>query len=178
MNSSGNKPPASVPAKGNYLLLDLSRNSGYFGIPLNTPQVFPANTLSTMRFLTVVSKEAPNSLESLSRCLFKRYWTDNLDVIQNDSIMAACSSVGIERSLAEQWIQLSTSVPIKEELKKNTEEAASLGAFGAPTFFISEVGSSVPPEMFFGSDRFENTKIFIKKTILYIVLIYSINQPI
>jgi 2-hydroxychromene-2-carboxylate isomerase len=35
---------------------------------------------------------------------------------------------------------------IKDALRRNTEEAVSRGAFGAPTFFVGE-------QMFFGNDR-------------------------
>ena len=37
---------------------------------------------------------------------------------------------------------------IKDELKRNTDDAISRGVFGAPTFFIED-------EMFFGNDRLD-----------------------
>ena len=38
--------------------------------------------------------------------------------------------------------------PIKHKLRANTEEAVSRGAFGAPTFFVSD-------EIFWGNDRLD-----------------------
>ena len=37
---------------------------------------------------------------------------------------------------------------VKEKLKRNSDNAVSRGAFGAPTFFYND-------EMFFGQDRLE-----------------------
>ena len=41
-----------------------------------------------------------------------------------------------------------TENSIKEELKRNTDDAISRDVFGAPTFFIED-------EMFFGNDRLD-----------------------
>ena len=50
---------------------------------------------------------------------------------------------------------MSSAANIKEQLKKNSEEAVQKGAFGAPTFYVREEGSN-EEEMFVGSDRFDH----------------------
>ena len=40
------------------------------------------------------------------------------------------------------------SQEVKDELRRNTEDAIARGVFGAPTFFVGD-------EMFWGNDRFD-----------------------
>ena len=51
MQASGNKPPATLPAKAAYGAADLQRSSEYYKIPISFPSVFPTNTLQAQRFL-------------------------------------------------------------------------------------------------------------------------------
>ena len=49
---------------------------------------------------------------------------------------------------ADAFQSLVNDPAVKEQLKKNTEEAVARGVFGAPTFFVGE-------EMFWGQDRLD-----------------------
>ena len=66
--------------------------------------------------------------------------------LSDDKVLAEIlKSVGLDEGttfarIAEQ--------AIKDELKANTDEAVTRGAFGAPTFFVGD-------KMFFGNDRFD-----------------------
>lgn len=124
MNASGNKPPATVPAKGKYMMRDLQRNSEFFNLKLKMAEDFPANTMLPMRFLTVVSKEAPQKLESVSEKFFQRYWGEGQsDVTTSEGILAICETLGISRQQTEAWLTQANSPAVKEELKATTDEA-------------------------------------------------------
>lgn len=83
-------------------------------------------------------------------------------------LVEICKQVGLSEETIKKYMALTTSDTIKEKLKKTTDEAVtrgqnnfpilflfkSLGAFGAPTFFVRKLDSSEEEEMFFGSDRF------------------------
>ena len=94
MKATGNKPPAYLPARGRYLMLDLARNAKYFGVPVGhafflsffnppessqsllfyqsqvkRPSRFPLNTAKAQRVLTVLRMEQEKS------------WCDNSELI-------------------------------------------------------------------------------------------------
>ena len=75
--------------------------------------------------------------------LFALYMTEEKDLSQDDVLKNAVSELAMDpdwflRRIGEQ--------DIKDELRKETDEAVRRGAFGAPTFFIGE-------RMFWGNDR-------------------------
>ena len=47
--ATGNRPPISVPLKGNYLFKDLDRYARRYDVPLNMNPHFPINTVTLMR---------------------------------------------------------------------------------------------------------------------------------
>ena len=49
--SVGNKPPASLPARGRYMLTDLYRWAAEYDVPFEFPSTFPMNSLLAMRAL-------------------------------------------------------------------------------------------------------------------------------
>ncbi|XP_021096604.1 glutathione S-transferase kappa 1 isoform X3 [Heterocephalus glaber] len=82
MKDSGNKPPAMVPRKAQYMANDLRRLKEHFQVPLRFPKDFNSavlekGSLSAMRFLTAVNMEHPESLEKVSRELWMRIWSQN-----------------------------------------------------------------------------------------------------
>ena len=61
MKSSGNKPPATLPAKGIYGQNDIKYSAKYWGVPLNQPanffeSIIGKSTAFPMRFLTALEK--------------------------------------------------------------------------------------------------------------------------
>ena len=47
--ATGNNPPASVPAKGKYMMIDLQRFADKYGVPYERNPYFPVNTLNLLR---------------------------------------------------------------------------------------------------------------------------------
>jgi len=154
MQGSGNRPPAQIPAKAVWLLQDIVRNSTYFQIAIRQPDQFPINTLNAMRLLSVVEKEQPQLLQGLNKNLWIRYWAQNKDIVTQESLLEACSNVGIDPELAKKWLQVSQEQENKDRLKQLTTEAVNKGAFGAPTFYVRNADGTGKEEMFWGSDRF------------------------
>jgi len=84
MAATQNKPPATVPAKGAHMLIDLKRNSKYFEVDdLKMPPSFPPNTLNAQRLLTSVNKHQPDKERILALTLWNRTWLTSRDVSSN-----------------------------------------------------------------------------------------------
>ncbi|MCC2638962.1 MAG: 2-hydroxychromene-2-carboxylate isomerase family protein glutathione-dependent [Moraxellaceae bacterium] len=131
---SGNTMPAANPAKGQYMFKDLQRLADYLGTPHKFPGTFPANSLTAMRALTAAD---PAQVPTLALKLFKAYWAEDRN-ISDPAVLVDL--------LGEELVAKASDEAVKEKLKAVTEEAATRGAFGAPTFFVGD-------DMYFGEDR-------------------------
>jgi glutathione S-transferase kappa 1 len=150
MKSTGNTPPATLAARAPYLVRDLGRLSSYFDVPLQVPSSFPANTLLCMRLVTAVQLAHPGLLLPLTRELWRRHWSVDLDVQTPEGLHEALVAVGFASDAAAALLVQANDVTNKDALKRNTDEAVERGAFGFPALFVQRDGSD---EMFFGSDR-------------------------
>ncbi|MCD6059717.1 MAG: 2-hydroxychromene-2-carboxylate isomerase [Moraxellaceae bacterium] len=131
---SGNVMPAANPAKGQYMFKDLQRLFAYVNEPHKFPSTFPTNSLTAMRALTAAD---PAQVPQLALKLFRAYWSEDRNIGDPEVL---------KQILGEELVAKTTDETVKEKLKAATEEAASRGAFGAPTFFIGN-------DMYFGEDR-------------------------
>jgi glutathione S-transferase kappa 1 len=153
MKSTGNTPPATLPAKAPYLLRDLGRLSSWFGVPLSVPNPFPGNTLQTMRLCMATSIDAPTHLEALSGELWRRHWQRDDDVGTPAGLKAGCLAAGIDDVTADRLVARIAEPAIKDALKANTDEAVERGAFGFPAMLVKN--SDGGDELYFGQDRLE-----------------------
>lgn len=143
MQATGNRPPATVKAKGNYLRVDMMRWAQRYALPLTMNPKFPQNTLNALRLALLAQKTG--HFADLHRLLFDAMWVNQAD-LEDDAVLSALagrSGMDITECMSELGGQA-----LKDELKSNTEEAIARGAFGAPTIFVGE-------QMFFGNDRFD-----------------------
>ncbi|XP_057631038.1 glutathione S-transferase kappa 1-like [Chionomys nivalis] len=157
MNDSGNKPPATVPRKGQYMNKDMLLLGQQFQVPLNIPKdlntvMFKKGSLNAMRFLTAVSMEQPELLEKVSRELWMRIWSRDEDITESQSILAAAEKAGMSTEQGQLFLEKISTVQVKNKLKETTDAACSYGAFGLPTT-VAHVDDKT--YMLFGSDRME-----------------------
>lgn len=143
MQATGNRPPASVEAKGRYLHTDLQRWAAHYGVPLTLNTVFPQNTMYALR-LAIVADER-GDFDDLHRRLFTAMFIEDRDLSRPETLEQILGEADLDASAYLAGIE---DPDVKAKLKANTEEAVARGAFGAPTFFVGE-------QMFFGNDRFE-----------------------
>lgn len=146
MQATGNKPPATVPAKGKHLFTDLVRWSKLYDVPFWFPKTFPAKTIAAMRMACYAEEQGKQA--ELGFALMNAHWGN-----ANDGADADITDPEVLKRLAEQAgldpqaaIDATQNQQYKDQLKAHTEEAVKRGAFGAPTFFVGE-------EMFWGNDR-------------------------
>ena len=142
--ATGNDMPARVAAKARYLITDMQRWAGEYGIPFALPASFPSVTISTQRALVATDRlSGQASLRRLARALFDAYWVQGRDVTDKAVIADVATKAGLDGAAIVAGIDAQET---KDRLRADTEEAVARGAFGAPTFFVAD-------EMFFGNDR-------------------------
>lgn len=145
MVATGNSPPGSVPAKGPYMMADISRWLEKYQLPFAFNPFFPPKTITALRASLVALEEDLDGFVALKDALFRAVWVEKVDPGDADSLRSVITGAGLD---ADPLLERCSDPAIKSQLKTNTDEAGERGAFGAPTFFVGE-------DMFFGNDRLE-----------------------
>lgn len=141
--ATGNASPATVPAKGRYMMMDLLRHARRYAVPFAFNPHFPINTLVLMRGAVGYQLHSEHELLRYLDAMFTAIWIDQRNLADEQVLTEVLVAAGLD---AEQLRALVTEDSVKNVLKANTEEAVQRGVFGAPTFFVDD-------EMFFGQDR-------------------------
>lgn len=143
MQATGNRPPGTLEVKGNYLRKDIARWAVRYGIEYNRNPKFPLNTLKALRLAVVAQQDGV--FDQVHDALFDASFVRQLDLDDDVVLAKIMLAAGFDQ---EATLARIGEQPVKDEVKANTEEAVSRGAFGAPTFFVGD-------DLFFGNDRFE-----------------------
>ncbi|MBP6546238.1 MAG: 2-hydroxychromene-2-carboxylate isomerase [Phenylobacterium sp.] len=132
-----------VPAKARYMKKDLDDWARHSGIAITfPPKVFPVNSVKAMR--GCIWLEPQGKLVPFADAVFKAYWTDNLDISQDEVLTGICEDVGVDPAALLAGI---AEPAVKDQLRLNTEEVIARGGFGSPTIFVNKT------DMYFGNDR-------------------------
>jgi 2-hydroxychromene-2-carboxylate isomerase len=143
MHATGNRPPGTLEVKGNYLRKDIARWASRYGIEYKRNPNFPLNTLKALRLAVVAQQEGV--FDQVHGPLFDASFVHQLD-LDDDAVLAEIMKTA-ELDQDTTFARIGEQ-SVKDEVKANTEEAISRGAFGAPTLYVGD-------QMFFGNDRFE-----------------------
>jgi 2-hydroxychromene-2-carboxylate isomerase len=131
------------PAKGRYMWRDLARLCAAGGLPLRQPSRFPRNGLLAARVACAFADEPwlPGFVRAVYDANFARD-----EEISEPAVIAAC----LERAGCAPGaiLEAAGSEAAKAKLRAQSEEAQSLGIFGAPSFVRDG-------ELFWGNDRLE-----------------------
>ncbi|MCA9981557.1 MAG: 2-hydroxychromene-2-carboxylate isomerase [Anaerolineales bacterium] len=139
--SIGNVAPATLPAKGKWMLIDLQRHAKKYGVPFQMPPIFPVNTVRVMRGVLVAMQDG--YFEDYYAALWPAIWVDGRDLGNTAVLLEVVREIGQD---PEQFAERIEEPAIKQALIERTAEAVERGLFGMPTFFIDG-------EMYFGQDR-------------------------
>jgi 2-hydroxychromene-2-carboxylate isomerase len=138
-----NDSPFNVyPAKGAYMWRDLERICSDLAVPLKKPSQFPRNGLTAARIACAYVDEP--WIGEFVRAVYKANFADDRDISDRNVLESVLQGIGQPAALVES----AGDDKAKAALRANTEEAARLGIFGAPTFLCGD-------EMFWGNDRLE-----------------------
>jgi 2-hydroxychromene-2-carboxylate isomerase len=140
-----NDSPFNIyPIKGRYMWRDMERLCERYGLPFKKPSQFPRNGLRAARVTCLVQNEL--WCPALVRAVYRANFAEDQDISQSETLVSILNS--LEQSGA-QLLERAESPENKDRLRQQTEEAARLGIFGAPTFVTRS-------ELFWGNDRLED----------------------
>jgi 2-hydroxychromene-2-carboxylate isomerase len=132
------------PAKGQYMVRDITRVATVRGLPFRMPEAFPANGLQAARIALV--GEAEGWIAPFTRAVFEAEFTAQRDIADSTVLASVLERIGVDAQAA---LAHATTPEIKDRLRAQTEAASKRGIFGAPTF-MTEDG-----EAFWGDDRLD-----------------------
>ncbi|MBC7704960.1 MAG: 2-hydroxychromene-2-carboxylate isomerase [Rhodoferax sp.] len=143
--STGNRPPISVPLKGGYLFVDFARHAKRYGVPLVMNPFFPINTITLMRADVGMGLRGDSRLDAYRDAMFRAIWVDQQNLNDPATAAAVLTASGFDPGAI---MALVADPQIKDALRAATQAAVDRGIFGAPTFFVGD-------QMFWGQDRLD-----------------------
>ncbi len=144
-----NDSPFNVlPVKGRYMWRDLERVTSAAGIPFRRPSTFPRTGLIAARVACRFAEEP--WLPAFVRTVYRANFAEDLDISSRDVVADCLVTAGAEAAPA---LAAAVTDAAKAQLRAQTERAAELGIFGAPTFIVDG-------ELFWGNDRLEQALVW------------------
>ena len=135
LNAHGQKGPAEVPRKRVFSYRFLVWQARRLGIQFKMPPEHPFNPLPLLR-LAIACDCAPEAVHRIFRFVWRDGRLPDLP-IEWAELVAALGVADAERRIA--------APEVKDELRRNTDEAIARGVFGVPTLMIGD-------ELFWGAD--------------------------
>lgn len=129
--------------KGRYMWRDMERWCDRLGIPLKRPNPFPQNTLRATR--VCAGLEGADRI-AFTKAVFRAQFSEGAAVEDRAVLTRILRACAIEPEAA---MVRAESEGVKARLRAETEQAESIGVFGAPTFGTRD------GELFWGNDRLE-----------------------
>jgi 2-hydroxychromene-2-carboxylate isomerase len=123
---------------------DLQRWAARYGAAFRLNPHFPINTMTLMRGAVGMQMRGLD-FHKYAEAVFHAMWGEPRNLGDQQELAAVLRQAGFD---ADAFLALANDPAVKEQLKKNTEEAVARGVFGAPTFFVGDA-------MFWGQDRLE-----------------------
>ena len=143
LNHWGQKGPAEIPAKRRWTYRWCHWWAGELGIPFRFPAAHPFNPLPHLR-LALACGSRPEAVQRI----FRWIWMSGENANDVARFASLCSELGVAESEL-------TAQPVKDALRRNTEEAAARGVFGVPSFVADG-------EVFWGADALGFLGAFLK----------------
>lgn len=136
------------PAKGRYMWRDVARTARRRGLAFNRPDPFPQNGLLAARLATIGAAEG--WVAPFSRAIYRAQFAEGRHVADHGVLAAILADIGLGAEAETLIARGRTDAAVKERLRAETEEARSLGIFGAPSFLTDD------GELFWGDDRLDD----------------------
>ena len=135
LKANGQRGPAEIPAKRRFTYQFVVWQARALGIPLKFPAAHPFNPLPLLR-LALVADCRPDAV----RAIFRFVWRDG----RLGDLPIEWAELVAELGLPDATTRIGAA-EIKDELRRNTDEAIARGVFGVPTLAIGD-------ELFWGVD--------------------------
>ena len=140
-----NDSPFNIyPPKGRYMWRDLERLAAKEGLPFRRPSAFPRNGLLAARVALIGVEDG--WVAPFARAVMTANFAEDREIAEPAVIEDILGKLAlpVEEVLARAQLDAN-----KLALRAQTERAAELGLFGAPSFRVGD-------ELFWGNDRLED----------------------
>jgi 2-hydroxychromene-2-carboxylate isomerase len=143
---------ADTPAKRNYEMLEFNRFVSAHQLPFKMNPHFPINSLQLMRGAVAAQHLGcfMHYVDTIMVAMWERGFNMGDPIVVKDVLDGA----GLDSAAL---VARADDPAVKAELAENTEQAASRGAFGVPTFFIGT-------EIFWGKERLVQVEEMLLKS--------------
>lgn len=135
LNANGQKGPAEITAKRTFSYRFVVWQARKLGIPLKFPHEHPFNPLPLLR-LAIACDCAPDAVHRIFRFVWKDGRLPDLPI--------EWAELTHDLALPDADARIA-SPEVKDELRRNTDEAIARGVFGVPTLAVGD-------ELFWGVD--------------------------
>lgn len=144
---SGGLPlPKRAPQRQAYRLMELKRWRDTLGIPINfKPKHWPAND-RLARNLVILARDGGLDAIKLAHAIQYGLWAEERDIADAATLEAIATASGFEGIGA--LLKKADDPAVDAVYDAETEKAAALGVFGAPSYVIDG-------EIFWGQDRLD-----------------------
>jgi 2-hydroxychromene-2-carboxylate isomerase len=150
---SGAAPLTLVPLKGEYSRHDFARSARFHGIPFNMPSVFPIASQNAARVMLWLQNQGKEDQAiAFAKAVYQAFFVDGQDISDLTKLQSVMAAQGLDVTATTKAIN---EPAIKEQLKKEVEQAIERGVFGSPYMIVDG-------EPFWGFDRFEQLEALLK----------------
>jgi 2-hydroxychromene-2-carboxylate isomerase len=136
-------PNLAVPAKTRHMWRDVERSCDRLGIPWQIPEAFPRNGILASRVALALPDDAR---PAFTKAVFRYEFCEGRDIADPEVVADAVRQTGFE---LEPAVTAAQTDLVKHALRRQTDQAMTLGIFGAPTLITPD------GELFWGNDRLE-----------------------
>ena len=141
-NLQGITAPAFIKSKLKHMISDCNLIAEKNSFPFIWNSKFPINSISIMRGYLFINTDVKSLYLDI---IFEAYWKDNIDISNEEILINILKKNNFN---SDAFLRGINNQKIKDELKKNTQEAYNKEIFGAPTFTVNN-------KIFWGQDRLE-----------------------
>lgn len=127
---------------------DMARRCEKYGLPFMRPNAFPLNGLKAARIMTAALDQP--WCGAFARSVFTAQFGCGDDISDDRVLGNALETCGVAQ---EPWLDRAQLPETKDALRAATDQARSLGIFGAPSMVVGD-------ELFWGDDRLEDAILF------------------
>ncbi len=148
-----NDSPFNIyPPKGRYMWRDLARLADKYDLPFRLPTRFPRSGVLAAR--VALLGVGAGWVAPFSRQVMLANFAEDREIGEAEVIGGILSDLGLP---ARELLAAAVADDNKLALRRQTERAAELGLFGAPSFRIGD-------ELFWGNDRLEDALAWAQRT--------------
>lgn len=140
------------PVRGKYMWRDVERLCAKYGFPFKKPESFPQRSILAAR-VALIGLDKPWAGDFI-RGTFRAQFGEGKDIASEETLAGVLQGLAVDPA---PLFQEAATEPVKRQLRAFTDEAQSLGLFGAPNVVVNG-------ELFFGQDRIDDALAWAKRS--------------